>query len=195
MARRKLWKGVVAGGAAGLVGTFAMTEFQALSSKASEQLAANGQRDLEGLSGQESEDATMEAAGKMAELFGRRLSHEEKQKAAPFVHYGFGTAMGIVYGALMELGPCDLRRQTAERHWVWQCAVRRCRRNRGARRRTIRAARWNPDFCPFQGFVFPFGIWSDHGCRAQATLDGIVDGVHSLAALAKRRNRLCLPFI
>ena len=38
MRKRKLWKGLVAGSAAGLAGTVAMTQFQNLWSKASEKL-------------------------------------------------------------------------------------------------------------------------------------------------------------
>jgi len=41
MARRKLWKGVLAGGAAGLGGTVAMTQFQAARGKVSEKLTTN----------------------------------------------------------------------------------------------------------------------------------------------------------
>jgi hypothetical protein len=52
----------------------------------------------------------MKAAGKVAEIAGHKLSHEHKKKAAPFVHYAFGTGMGAVYGTIMELGPRDLRR-------------------------------------------------------------------------------------
>jgi hypothetical protein len=40
MRKRKLWKGLVAGSAAGLAGTIAMTQFQNLWSKASEKLEA-----------------------------------------------------------------------------------------------------------------------------------------------------------
>lgn len=111
MAKRKLWKGALAVGAAGLAGTIAMTRFQTLWGKASEKLTNNGKAASPGgQPGQESEDATMKAADKLAEVTRRRLSHEEKQKAAPFVHCGFGTAMGVVYGTLMELGPRDLPR-------------------------------------------------------------------------------------
>jgi hypothetical protein len=111
MATRKLWKGVLAGGAAGLAGTLAMTQFQTTWSKVSKKLTTNNQPGSAGpQSDQQSDDATMKAAGKIGELGGHPLTHQEKQKAAPFVHYGFGTTMGMLYGTLMEMGPRDLRR-------------------------------------------------------------------------------------
>lgn len=109
--RRKLWKGVLAGGAAGLAGTLAMTQFQTAWGKVSEKFTSDNQSSSSGAqSQQESEDATMKAAGKMAEFAGRRLTHREKHKAAPFIHYGFGTTMGMLYGTLMEMGPRNLGR-------------------------------------------------------------------------------------
>jgi putative membrane protein len=113
MAKRKLWKGLVAGSAAGLAASLAMTQFQNLWSKASEKLNRNGRQSSSGSQASEpdqNEDATMQAAGKIAEVAGYRLSHEQKKKAGPIVHYAFGTGMGALYGTLMELAPRDLRR-------------------------------------------------------------------------------------
>jgi putative membrane protein len=36
---------------------------------------------------------------------GRHLSHEEKEKGGPIVHYAFGALMGAVYGAVAEEMP------------------------------------------------------------------------------------------
>jgi uncharacterized membrane protein YagU involved in acid resistance len=48
----------------------------------------------------------MKAAGKLASLvFGRELSHEEKKKAGPAVHYAFGAFSGAIYGLLSEYLP------------------------------------------------------------------------------------------
>ena len=89
-----------------MAGAIAMTQFQNLWSKAAEKVKANGSSKSSDGSGQETEkeDATMKVAGKGAEVAGYNLSHEEKKKAAPIVHYGFGTAMGALYGTLTELG-------------------------------------------------------------------------------------------
>jgi len=112
MRKQELWKGLVAGSAAGLAGAIAMTQFQNVWSKAAEKVKANGSGKSSDGSGEETEkeDATMKVAGKGAELAGYSLSHEEKKKAAPIVHYGFGTAMGVLYGTLAELGPHEVRR-------------------------------------------------------------------------------------
>ena len=58
----------------------------------------------------ESEDATMKAAGKLAELARHRLSKQEKKKASPIIHYAFGTGMGSLYGVIVEYGSRDMRR-------------------------------------------------------------------------------------
>jgi putative membrane protein len=108
MAKGNAWKGVLAGAAAGLAGTVAMTQFQNLWSKASEKISNNGSSSEQ--SEPEKEDATMKAAGELAALAKHRLSRDEKKKAGPIIHYAFGTGMGAIYGALVEVGPRDLRR-------------------------------------------------------------------------------------
>jgi putative membrane protein len=106
------WKASVSGLVAGLAATAVMTKFQGVWSKASEELkekpdgkAAESQQSKE-----EKEDATMKVAGRVASAAGYELSHEKKKKASPAVHYGFGTAMGAVYGLAKETGPRPLRR-------------------------------------------------------------------------------------
>jgi len=110
MAKGNVWKGALAGAAAGLAGTIAMTQFQNLWSKASEKLNCNGNHGSSEQSEPEKEDATMKAAGELAALAKHRLSRDEKKKAGSIIHYAFGTGMGAIYGALVEVGPRDLRR-------------------------------------------------------------------------------------
>ena len=98
---REINKGLVSGLVGGLVGTIVMTAFQNGWSKAS-QAWKRGDGQQQQSSG-DSEDATMKAAGKLAEAFGRPLSHEQKKKFGPVVHYAFGTAQGAMYGAVTEL--------------------------------------------------------------------------------------------
>ena len=45
----------------------------------------------------------MKAAGKIVSLTGRQLSHEQKKKYGPVVHYSFGTLQGGIYGAVTEM--------------------------------------------------------------------------------------------
>src|SRR5579864_335913 len=82
------WRSLVAGSAAGLAASLAMTQFQNLWSKASEKLNGNGkQSSSDTQSSEQNEDATMKAAGKIAKVAGYSLSHEQKKKAGPIVHY------------------------------------------------------------------------------------------------------------
>jgi putative membrane protein len=104
--RTSPWKGLVAGLAGGFAATVAMTQFQNAWTKAAEKIKGNGRNQGEDNKGHsanpDAEDATMKAAGKAAGVAGYQLSHDQKKKASPFVHYGFGTAMGALYGVAME---------------------------------------------------------------------------------------------
>lgn len=51
----------------------------------------------------------MTAAGKLAKVTGHRLSREQKKKAGPVVHYGFGTAVGGLYGLAYEFAPRSVK--------------------------------------------------------------------------------------
>lgn len=82
--REKFWKGILAGTAGGFAGTVAMSQFQQVWSKASEALQSNGNKSEQQSGSQsrdESEDATMKAAGKIASAAGRELSRDEKKNA------------------------------------------------------------------------------------------------------------------
>jgi putative membrane protein len=108
--KRHPMRGLLAGAAAGLVSAWAMNQFQAAWSKASEHLKSGEQESQSQNNrpqGQEQkEDATMKAAGKLAQAaLGRDLSKQEKKKAGPAVHYLFGTFAGAVYGLIGEYLP------------------------------------------------------------------------------------------
>ncbi|HZQ69621.1 MAG TPA: DUF1440 domain-containing protein [Terriglobales bacterium] len=98
--RRPDWvRGAIAGLLGGLAGSWAMNQFQAALRKA--------QANCSGTSGlqqpEESEDATMKTAAWLLDsLAGVKLGKEQKKIAGPMVHYGFGAAMGAIYGALAE---------------------------------------------------------------------------------------------
>jgi len=100
--QRSVFKGLVAGLIGGLIGTIVMNEFQNLWSTVSQKLENSDGRQSQ-QSQEESESPTMKAAAKIARLGGRELTHEEKKKLAPVVHYSFGTLQGAVYGGTAEL--------------------------------------------------------------------------------------------
>ena len=114
MKRTEMWKGVVAGAAGGLVGAWTMNQAQAAMAKLKKQQSQSSGSDGE------SEDATMQAADKIVSMpTGRHLSHLQKKKAGPIVHYAFGAAMGAAYGAVTE----PMRRLTPAAGPVFGSAV------------------------------------------------------------------------
>ena len=109
----RLLKGLFAGAIGGLAGSVAMTVSQIAWSKASEAVkkAHDGREESAGTepTQEKDEDATIKAASKVASFAGHDLMREQKPKAGSFVHYGFGTAMGALYGTVMELAPRRFR--------------------------------------------------------------------------------------
>ncbi len=103
-------KGLVAGLVGGLVASWAMNGFQALSSKVSEEIekmqddgSARQSKKKEEDGG---DDATVKAASAISEgVFDHKLTKKEKKVAGPAVHFAFGSATGAFYGALAEVAP------------------------------------------------------------------------------------------
>jgi len=110
------WQGLVAGAVGGFVAAWAMEQFQARFSHAtgdnvdarqrrSGHAPAWSARSQDQVSG-ESRPATVRTADAAAvATVGRRLEASEPDAAGPLMHYGFGTAVGAVYGALAETRP------------------------------------------------------------------------------------------
>jgi hypothetical protein len=108
------WKGTVAGLLGGLAGAWAMNEFQAAWSAASEAMSAreeNQQAPAQPPSHEsESGDATVRAAAVLSHrLLGHVLTQDERTIAGPIVHFMFGATMGALYGALAEVEPAASR--------------------------------------------------------------------------------------
>jgi Protein of unknown function (DUF1440) len=108
----KLFRGMLAGAAGGLCAAWVMNQFQLLWSKASEELKSETAREKETSSqrdsdsSEESEDATMKVAQKLARAtIGRDLEREEEKKAGSAIHYTFGALAGAVYGLSVEVMP------------------------------------------------------------------------------------------
>lgn len=96
---KTLWKGALSGAIAGLLASWTMNQFQDGLSKIQNQRSNRSQQG-------EGEDATMKAANLASEkILHRELSTEEKKKAGPYIHYGFGTIVGTIYGIMAEEFP------------------------------------------------------------------------------------------
>ena len=107
--------GVIAGAIAGAIASWAMNRFQAadaaIKSPGTEQ-ATSAQLEASQSGGSaktaapaadgHGENATTQVAQKIA---GRELTEPEKASAGTAVHYGYGAAMGALYGGLTELLP------------------------------------------------------------------------------------------
>ncbi len=103
-------RGFLAGAAGGLLAAWMMNQFQGVWSKVAQQLQptrTSPQEDqTQQQNSEESEDATMKAAGKLAKAtLGESLNKEQKKKAGPAVHYAFGTISGAIYGLVSEYAP------------------------------------------------------------------------------------------
>ncbi len=103
---RSVWKGALAGALGGLAGAATMMAFQAAWSKAAKAAGADELADKT----HRQERAQNDATGKVANIAsrrvaGRELRTEEKKMGGAAVHFGFGAAMGALYGAVAELAP------------------------------------------------------------------------------------------
>jgi putative membrane protein len=104
----RILKGLLAGAIAGLAGAWFMNQFQSGLSKvesAWEKSAHRAQLPKQNMD-QDAEDATMKTADRVVTMITHRhLTREQKKKAGPIVHYGYGALIGGVYGALAEVTP------------------------------------------------------------------------------------------
>lgn len=90
----------------GLVGSFAMNEFQSVLSGIAEKRKERKRSQKSEQSASDSEDATMKTADGVAKVvLHRSLTKDEKKKLGPVVHYAFGGAMGALYGAIVAAWP------------------------------------------------------------------------------------------
>ncbi len=109
---RRVWRGTLAGITGGLAASWVMNMFMSsLGSKITESLMSDEDKVQHQLKQHEQEqnpgpeeDATMKAAEGIVHTVtgGQHLSHEERKKAGPVVHYAFGALVGGLYGAVAE---------------------------------------------------------------------------------------------
>lgn len=124
-----IWKGLVAGLAAGLVASWTMNQFQAAWTRLAEGFEKpHGAQSMQPSEGpnpneepesrqalakdqqpeekEDQEDATVKTAKAISEgIFGHKLTKSEKKPAGAVVHYAFGTVTGGFYGAMAEVTP------------------------------------------------------------------------------------------
>jgi uncharacterized membrane protein YagU involved in acid resistance len=94
MRQSSTWKGAVAGALGGFVGSWVMNEFQGVWSGAEKRKES------------EEEPATVKTVVAFEQgALDRQPSESDKKTGSQVVHYGFGTAVGLVYGALAAKAP------------------------------------------------------------------------------------------
>ena len=105
--RTVMRSGLIAGGIAGLAGTWAMNEVQRWWTLARDGRAphsAGGKHDArdwqERVEHQNSNELAAQSLA--AVIIRRRLTHDELRIAAPLLHFAFGAAMGALYGAYAQ---------------------------------------------------------------------------------------------
>lgn len=92
-------KGAAAGLVAGITASWVMTQFMSLMNRLTPQDKSQG-----GQSQAEEEPSTVELADRLSwALRGRPIPEQSRSAAGQMVHYGYGTLMGGVYGALCEM--------------------------------------------------------------------------------------------
>ncbi len=96
-------KGLLAGVAGGLLASFLMEQFQALWSKAAEEIRPG---DGEKGSGAQEDPATVKTAQAISGgVMGKPIPKEKKPLAGEAVHYAMGATSGAIYGFAAELTP------------------------------------------------------------------------------------------
>jgi hypothetical protein len=105
--RRHPARGAIAGAIGGLIGTWAMSEFQGWWSRTvdgHEPRSAAGRHDARDWQEKNEGQNANEIVGERiaAAVLQRPPARQERAISAAIVHYGFGTSMGAVYGVLAE---------------------------------------------------------------------------------------------
>lgn len=108
--RRRPLTGLLIGTISGLAATVLMTQFQNIWNRISERIHEPTTEAESKMAQEQKEDSTMKMAGKISEKIGHPLSLEGRKKAGPWVHYGFGTSVGAVFGLAAEVERDSVRR-------------------------------------------------------------------------------------
>ncbi len=107
-----MYQGLIAGGIAGLVGTWAMNEVQRVWTHVADDRppeSAAGRHDARDWQERSEDQNSNELAAQAVArpILGRCLTQQELRYAAPLVHYLFGAGVGALYGAYGERRKAD----------------------------------------------------------------------------------------
>ena len=97
-------RGILAGVAGGLVAAWVMNQWSEGPGAALNKQLETPEEQKQVSSQSDGEDATMKAADKIAATAkgGQHLTHEQREKGGPVVHYAFAALAGGLYGGLSE---------------------------------------------------------------------------------------------
>lgn len=116
---------IVAGALGGLLASAAMNQFQAAVGAVSNSISEKerrrkGEPEREAKQESSGEPATVKAANAISnKVFNHQLTEDEKKWAGPAVHYGLGTVLGALYGALAPVSEVDVAAGTGYGAAVW----------------------------------------------------------------------------
>lgn len=92
--QRSTWRGLLAGAVAGLIASYAMSQFHSLF------------QTVEPPPERGKEDSTVKTASVVSQtIFHHKLTPQQKKIAGPAVHYGFGASVAAIYGTAVEIAP------------------------------------------------------------------------------------------
>ena len=111
-ATTRVARGTLAGFIGGAIASWMMNQYQAAEANAvvnrqdDQQQATRGRKSKQAEKTASNDDATVKTAQRVSRaLFDHELNSNEKKLAGPAVHYGYGAAVGALYGGLAELLP------------------------------------------------------------------------------------------
>ena len=104
MAKKHVIRGVLAGVAGGLVAAWTMNLWSAGPGSAINKQLETPEEQKQSAAQSDGEDATMKTADALAAAAhgGQHLTHEEREKGGPVVHYAYAALVGGLYGGLAE---------------------------------------------------------------------------------------------
>jgi len=102
---RRIGNSMLIGAVSGLAASWVMNQYWTAEAKLKEKFQP-AENDSEGQQQDQSENPTVKVADTIAQsVTGQEVPEQQKPAAGSAVHYGFGAAMGALYGLLSEVAP------------------------------------------------------------------------------------------